>query len=138
MRGRRLLERLRTMEKDPDWRGTSDPQIVIASVLAHLAKILNTRQGSAPTAIDLGMPDFTILSGALDADSLPAMEETLTQVISRYEPRLADVRVHSDPLPDRPFMVTFKLTAKVQVEDRKLPVVFETMLDADGHITVSE
>jgi type VI secretion system protein len=65
MRGQRLLERLRAIDQHPDWRDSADPKTAIASVIDHLIKILNSRQGSAPTASDLGMPDFTSLAGSL-------------------------------------------------------------------------
>lgn len=138
MREKRLLERLRAMDQHPDWRGESDPRTAIASVIDHLIKILNTRQGSAPTAPDLGMPDFTSIAGSLNADSLPEMEQTLTRVITKYEPRLTSVKVDFEPQPDKPFMVTFKLAAKVRLQEQEVPVVFETVLDSDGHITIME
>ena len=138
MRGKRLLERLRAIDQHPDWRGESDPKTAIASVLEHLIKILNMRQGSAPIATDLGMPDFTSIAGSLNADSLPEMEEALTRVITKYEPRLAGGKVNFEPQQDRPFMIAFKLAARVRVEGREMPVVFETVLNSDGHITVLE
>ncbi len=138
MREKRLLERLRAIDENPDWRGETDPQTAIASVLEHLGKILNTRQGSAPIATDLGMPDFTSITGSLTADSMPEMAETLTQVILDFEPRLSDVRVTFEPEMDKPFMAGFKLSAKVRVDKEEIPVVFETLLNSDGHITVTE
>lgn len=138
MREKRLLERVRAIDEDPDWRGESDPKAAIASVLGHLAKILNTRQGSAPIATELGMPDFTSITSSLSADSLPEMAETISSVIAKYEPRLADVRVDVDPLPDKSFRVGFKLAAKVLVDNQEIPVVFETILNPDGHISVLE
>ena len=138
MQGKRLLERLRAIDQHPEWRGESDPKMAIASVLKHLGHILNTHQGSALTAPDLGMPDFTSISGSLSADSLPEMAETITQVIARYEPRLTGVRVDFEAHPDKSAMIAFKLTAKVRVDNREMPVIFETMLDSDGHITVVE
>lgn len=138
MRGKRLLERLRAIDRHPDWRGESDPKTAIASVIDHLIKILNTRQGSAPTATDLGMPDFTSIAGSLNADSLPEMEQTLTRVITRYEPRLTGVKVDFEPQQDRPFMIAFKLAGRVRLQDREVPVVFETVLNSDGHISIME
>ena len=138
MRGKRLLERLRVIDQHPDWRGESDPKTAIASVIDHLIKILNTRQGSAPTATDLGMPDFTSFAGSLNADSLPEMAQTITQVITKYEPRLTQVHVDFEPQQDKAFMVAFKLAAKVRLKDREVPVVFETVLNSDGQITIME
>ncbi len=138
MRGIRLLERLRAIDQRPDWRGESDRQTTIASVLEHLSKMLNTRQGSVPTAMDLGMPDFTGMAGSLTADILPELEQTLTGVISKYEPRLTEVKVVFEPQPEKSFMLGFKLSAKVRVDDNDVPVVFETVLNSEGHITVME
>lgn len=138
MREKRLLERLRAIEEDPDWRGESDPKIAIVSVLDHLGKILNTRQGSAQIAADYGVPDFTSIASSFGTDSLPEIEEAIAKVISKYEPRLVGVKINFEPRADRPFMIAFKLTARVRVEGREMPVVFETVLNPDGHITVLE
>lgn len=138
MREKRLLERLRAIEQDPEWRGESDPKIAIGSVLDHLGKILNTRQGSAPIAADYGVPDFTSLASAYDTDTLPEIEEAIGKVITKYEPRLVGAQVNFAPKPERPFMIAFRLAARVRVEDREMPVVFETVLNPDGHITILE
>lgn len=138
MREKRLLERLRAIEQDPDWRGGSDLQLAVRSVLDHLVKVLNTRQGSAPIAADYGVPDFTSLASAYSSDALPEMEAAIAQVISKYEPRLVGAKINFDPKPEYPFMLAFKLSARVRVEDREQPVVFETVLNPDGQITVLE
>lgn len=138
MREKRLLERLRAIEQDPDWRGESDPKAAVASVLGHLGKILNTRQGSAPIAPDFGVPDFTAIASSFGLDSVPEIEGAITGVIKKYEPRLTDVQVGFEPQPDKPFTIVFKLSARVAVEGRQTPVVFETILNPDGRITVLE
>ncbi len=138
MKEKRLLERLRAVEDNPGWRGESDPKTAVFSVLDHLAKILNTRQGSAPIAEDYGMPDFTSIAVSYGADALPDIERALSGVIGKYEPRLTSVKVSFEARPQNPFMIAFKLSAMVSVEGREMPVVFETVLNPDGHITVKE
>jgi type VI secretion system protein len=138
MRERRLLERLRAIEQDPNWRGESDPKGAVRSVLDHLGKILNTRQDSAPISPDLGVPDFTALASSFGTDSVPEIEEAITRVIRKYEPRLANIQVSFDARPDRAFSIAFKLTASIAVEGRQAPVVFETVLNPDGRISVLE
>ena len=138
MREKRLLERLRAIEKNPDWRGESDPKVAVSSVLDHLGKILNTRQGSAPIADDYGMPDFTGMAVSFGPDSLPEIEQIISNVVDKYEPRLGAVKAVFEPRPESPFTVAFKLNATVRVEGREMPVVFETVLNPDGHITVLE
>ncbi|MDP0919634.1 hypothetical protein Q6272_31810, partial [Klebsiella pneumoniae] len=60
------------------------------------------------------------------------------KVISKYEPRLVGVKIKFEPRPDRTFMSAFNLTARVRVEGRDMPVVFESVLNPAGHITVLE
>ncbi|SNR89753.1 type VI secretion system protein [Humidesulfovibrio mexicanus] len=138
MREKRLLERLRAVELNPDWRGGADPAAGVRSVLEHIAKMLNTRQGSAPIAQDYGVPDFTSIASTFGAESVGQVEEAITAVILRYEPRLSGVKVSFEPQADRPFSLAFRLSARLTGEGRQTPVVFETILNPDGRITVME
>lgn len=138
MREKRLLERLRAVELDPDWRGGSDPAAAVQSVIGHIGKILNTRQGSAPIAEDFGVPDFTSIASTFGADSVAQVEEAITKVIQKYEPRLKEVQLTFEPQPDKPFALAFKLQAQLAAEGQKHPVVFETILNPDGRIMVLE
>jgi type VI secretion system protein len=138
MREKRLLERLRAVELNPDLRGESDPVVAIQSVLGHVVKILNTRQGSAPIAQDFGVPDFTAIASSFGMESVAQIEEAITRVIQKYEPRLAEVRVSFEPQSDKSFSLAFKLVARLAGEGRQTPVVFETILNPDGRIMVME
>lgn len=138
MREKRLLERLRAVELNPDLRGESDPTVAIQSVLSHVVKILNTRQGSAPIAQDFGVPDFTSIASTFGPDSVSQVEEAIIQVIQKYEPRLTGVQVVFDPQPDKPFALAFKLVAQLAADGQQTPVVFETILNPDGRIMVLE
>lgn len=138
MREKRFLERLRAIERDPLWRGSATIQEAVASIQHHLLKILNTRQGSAPIATDFGVPDFSTIVSSFTPDSIPEIEAALSAVIRKYEPRLADIHVSFDPQEDKPFTMVFKLTAQVAVEGRQAPIVFETILAPDGHISILE
>ena len=110
----------------------------MGSVLKHLQRILNTRQGSVPIAPDYGMPDFTNIDSTFGPSDVPIMERTLASVISKYEPRLSDVQVRFTPAPDRPLTAVFTLSARLLLPDAATPVLFETVLNPDGHIQVSE
>ncbi|MGE4263169.1 MAG: type VI secretion system baseplate subunit TssE [Desulfovibrio sp.] len=138
MREKRLLERLRAVELDPDLRGVSDPAVAIQSVLGHVVKILNTRQGSAPIAQDFGVPDFTSIASSFGVESVAQIEEAITRVIQKYEPRLTGVQLSFEPQADKPFSLAFKLVAQLAGEGRQTPVVFETILNPDGRIMVLE
>src|ERR1017187_7815768 len=99
MREDRLLERLRRWETSPLGRGREDPRKVMDSVVGHLQRLLNTRQGSVQIAPSYGIPDFMhVLQGGPEA-SLD-MESAIRAVIEAYEPRLAGVRVTFIPADD--------------------------------------
>jgi len=58
MNEERLLERIRAWESEPDRRGRADSIRQVDSILAHLWRILNTRQGGVPISDAYGIPDL--------------------------------------------------------------------------------
>lgn len=134
----RLLERIRAMERDPDRRDMVEPMQVVGSILGHLRMILNTRQGSVETAPEFGVPDFTAMVGDTGMDAVRDIEASITSVVTLFEPRLQGVRIEFVPQPDSPLGMQFKLQAKLALEEKDMPVVFETILDPDGRISVKD
>jgi len=137
MREERLLERIHNLELHPERREGNDPTRQVHSVLRHLQRILNTRQGSVPIADDFGMPDFTDLPGSFSTGATHDMERILKQVINTYEPRLRKVRILFDTRQDDLLALRFKVEAELNRPDGQ-PVAFETVVDAGGKITVRE
>ncbi len=133
MREERLLERIRALKKNPERRGRKDPKRIMDSVLDHLQKILNTRQGSVPIAEDYGVPDFTDLFHEYP-DSLRGVERAIRHTIQQYEPRLKGVRVAFLPQDEDSLVLRFQITAKLDMEDETVPVFFESVVDTDGKI----
>ncbi|MDR1044449.1 MAG: type VI secretion system baseplate subunit TssE [Candidatus Adiutrix sp.] len=138
MREKRLLERLRDLERRPDRRSSGSLGEEVSSILRHVGLILNTRQGSASIAPDFGIPDFTDLATSFSPDSIPEIEAALRLVISKYEPRLDEVKVSFDPRPDDHSVITFKLEGRINPGETNFPVIFETLLTADGCLSVRE
>lgn len=134
MREERLLERLRTFEKDPIRRSREDPRRVSVSVLRHLRRLLNTKEGNVPIAEDYGVPDFTDFLHSYP-DSVREMERTLRLVIQKYEPRLKAVRVSFIPQDESALSLSFQITARLSTEE-KTQVFFETRVGSDGKIEV--
>ncbi len=136
MREERLLERIRTWERDPARRGVEDPQRVSDSVLAHLQRILNTRQGNVPIADDYGVPEFMeyIHHGA---EAFREFERILRTTIQKYEPRLKGVRVSFVPQEDDRLNLQFQVVAKLS-SDPRIQVQFETTIDSDGKIRLKD
>lgn len=135
MREHRLLDRIRIMDKNPSRRVTEDPHQMLRSVQEHLQRILNTRQGNVPIADDYGIPDFTNLMSGYH-DSKRTVEQTLRNTILKFEPRLKGVRVSFLEQGEEKLTLRFQISAQLDLHDSKDPVMFESVLDAGGHITV--
>ncbi len=133
MREERLLERIRELKRNPERRGGRDSKRIMDSVLSHLQKILNTRQGSVPIAHDYGIPDFTELLHEYP-ESLRGVERAIRNTIQKYEPRLKAVRVNFLPQDDDVLVLRFQIIAKLAIEDENVPVYFESVVDTDGKI----
>ena len=134
MREARLLERIRTWERDPARREREDPRRVIDSVLKHLHRILNTKQGNVPIAEDYGVPDFTDLLYSYP-ESVRDIERTIRSAIQKYEPRLKAVKVTFIPQDADLLSLRFQIAARLSSES-KTQVFFETVVDSDGKIEI--
>ena len=83
----RLLERLRRGPHPAIAR--SHDAVLRQSILDHLLRLLNTRRGHAPIDPELGLPASIACDGAAAA----RVAADIARVITRYEPRLREVRV---------------------------------------------
>ena len=137
MEDERLLERIRAVERNPSRREGRDNGRLIQSVLSHLERILNTRQGSVPIAEDYGVPDFTDLPGSSPSESTHGIERSLRQIIQKYEHRLTAVRVSFMPQEEDILSLRFRITGKLAVEE-DVPIAFNTVIGTDGKINVSD
>src|SRR6186997_3398854 len=128
-----LFERL---GGDADKRvGWSREVSAMASVAAHLAKMLSTRLGSVQTLSDYGLPDLNDMRLSLH-DSLSQARRAIEHFIEAYEPRLRDVRVISLPRDDDQLRLTFRIEALLEVEGLKQQVAFAAKLDGSGQVKV--
>ena len=134
MREERLLERIQTWEKEPMRRNKEDSRRIVDSVLRHLQRILNTKQGNVPIAEDYGVPDFTDFLDDLP-DSVREIEKTLRLTIQKYEPRLKAVKVSLIPQEEDLLSLRFQIVAKLTTES-KTQVLFETIIDTDGKVNI--
>ncbi len=137
MEDERLLERLRALEKNPNRREGRDNNRLIQSILSHLERILNTRQGSVPIAEDFGVPDFTNLPGASATESTHDIERSIRGVIQKFEQRLVGVRVNFSPQSEDILSLRFSISGKLAVEE-DIPIVFSTVIGSDGKVNISD
>jgi type VI secretion system protein len=134
MSGERLLERLRTWEREPHRRGSDDQRRCVDSIIDHLQKMLNTRQGNVPIADDYGVPDFLDFLQSYP-DSVREIEMSIKSAIEAYEPRLSGTNVTFIPDEDETLTLRFQIMARLATEGER-QVFFETMVDTDGKISV--
>ena len=135
MREDRLLERIRKRATRPERSMTEDPKKIIDSVIRHLQKVLNTRQGWVPIAADYGMPDFNAVLQS-DTGGPGEVEKLIRQTIQKYEPRLGGIRVRYVPLENAVLSLNFEIHARLEHGDTEYPVVLESQLGQDGRITI--
>ena len=129
-----LFERL---GGDADKRlGWSREVSAMASVAAHLAKMLSTRAGSVQTLSDYGLPDLNDMRLSLH-DSLSQAREAIEGFIEAYEPRLSKVRVVSLPRDHDQLRLTFSIEGLLEVEGIKRQVTFSACLDGSGQVNVT-
>ena len=127
-----LFERL---GGDADKRvGWSLEVCAMASVAAHLAKMLSTRAGSVQTLSDYGLPDLNDMRLSLH-DSLSQARLAIEKFIEAYEPRLSRVQVISQPSDDQ-LRLAFCIEGLLEVEGLKRQVRFAACLDGSGQVKV--
>ena len=130
----RLLERIRSVEREPLRRGGDNQRRCIDSVLSHLQRILNTRQGNVPIASDYGVPDFLDFLQTYP-DSVHEIEQNIKNAIDKYEPRLSRATVTYVLDEDDALTLRFQIIACLTVEGGR-KVFFETVVDSDGRIRI--
>ncbi|MDD2274131.1 MAG: type VI secretion system baseplate subunit TssE [Desulfuromonadaceae bacterium] len=134
MHEERLLERIRSAERDPLRRGGDNQRRCIDSVLSHLQRILNTRQGNVPIAADYGIPDFLDFLQTYP-DSVHEIERNIKNAIDKYEPRLSGTTVTYFQDEDDALTLRFQIIACLTMEGGR-KVFFETVVDSDGRIRI--
>ncbi len=134
MHEERLLERIRTAEREPLRRGGDNQRRCIDSVLSHLQRILNTRQGNVPIAADYGVPDFLDFLQTYP-DSVHEIERNIRNAIDKYEPRLSGASVTYVQDENDALTLRFQIIACLTMEGGR-KVFFETVVDSDGRIHI--
>jgi len=132
-----LLERLRYIESHPEARGAKDASRGVRSIINHLRRLLNTKQGSVQIGAEYGMPDITNYPGEHLDGMAREVESVLGEVVHRYEPRLRNVKIKFDPDGKDVLALRFKFEADIVIDrNRVMPIVFETIVTSSGMVKV--
>lgn len=116
-------------------RPATRPAGGVASVAAHLGKMLSIRAGSVQTLPDYGLPDLNDMNRSLH-ESLSQSRLLIERFIRAYEPRLKHVRVTALPRDHDPLAQAFAIEATLTVNGVKQPVVFTARLCGTGRAEV--
>ena len=117
-------------------KGNSLEACAMASVAAHLAKMLSTRAGSVQTLADYGLPDLNDMRLSLH-DSLSQARLAIENFIEAYEPRLSNLRVISLARDHDQLRLSFNIEGLLEVDGFKRQVSFAACLDGSGQVKVS-
>ncbi len=130
-----MLERLADPRADNPLTITENTQQLADSVLRHLQKMLNTRQGHALTQPEYGIPDVTEFIQTLP-DMVNEVRRAIRNSIEKFEPRLRNVDVTFVPSEEEWLSLHFEITAELVTEKEEASVWFETSVSPSGHIEV--
>lgn len=137
MRERRLLERISHWADGEERTSQTRVDILLHSVMNHLRRLLNTRQGSVLLDEQFGVPDFTNIAGGLSAGSNRQIEEAIRRMVLRYEPRIKSPKVTLAQSGSDVLSISFQLEGMLEVDQRDIPVQLSTVVGASGKVSVS-
>ena len=130
-----LIERVSLSSERSLNRTVVDETLLISSVLVHIQKLLNVRQGSVDMLADYGLPDFNDLSNRFPY-AINEIKNEIKTCITNYEPRLTNIRVTHVQDEEDPLNLRFDITARLMSEYSETNIWFETVLDTMGKVMV--
>lgn len=133
---RRLLERIAYWERGRERTSQTQVDVLVRSVMDHLSRLLNTRQGSVQIDPRFGVPDFTNLAGGTASGSIRDIEEEITRMVLKYEPRLKSPRVMVRQGGTDVLSIYFSLEGRIEVDAREIPLQIATAVSASGKVEI--
>ena len=103
----------------------------------HLARLLNTRQGSVQIDPLFGVPDFTNLAGGMAAGSTREIEEEIRRMVLKYEPRIKSPKVTLNREETDVLSIRFALEGTLEVDNRDIPLQISTTVGANGRVNIT-
>jgi len=132
----RLLERLSALGTDTAQAQVSRVEMLINSILNHLQRILNTRQGSVPIDPEFGVPDFTNLAGSFSSGTTEQIMQDMSRMIQQYEPRLRQPRITFSSNQEEVLSLAFSISGTVSIDDRDIPVRLTSQVASNGKVSL--
>ncbi|BAN26554.1 putative uncharacterized protein [Caballeronia insecticola] len=131
-----MLERIASWGAQERRTNETQVDVLVHSVMSHLSRLLNTRQGSVQIDPLFGVPDFTNLAGTTAMGSTREIEEEIRRMVLRYEPRIKSPRVTLNREKTDVLAIRFALEGALEVDDREIPLRISTTVGANGRVSV--
>jgi type VI secretion system protein len=109
----------------------------MASVAAHLGRMLSTRAGSVQTLPDYGLPDLNDMRLSLHTALSQARQSDRTVSSNSLRAALEHVRVVRCHAIGDPLRLSFAIEALLEVEGLRRQVSFSAQLDGSGQFRAS-
>jgi type VI secretion system protein len=119
----------------------SDESLGRKSIVDHLTRLLNTRQGSVPIDPNYGMSDLSNIAGSFAMGTTESICQEVAYQISRYEPRVTNPRISVSHSADERNVISlrFDVTARLVDSQRKPTedmLLLIMRIDASGRINL--
>lgn len=111
----------------------SEKKRQLYSIMDHLNRMFNTRNGSIPHLKDYGLPDISEVYRKM-SEGIDELKEAIRRTIERYEPRLKNVRVVRREDSESDARLVFILSGEIK---RGGLVRFQTTFISTGNSTIS-
>ena len=131
MENLRLFDRINCQSKASS---LSPSRTAVDSVVEHLRRMLNSRQGSTLMNPSYGMPDFSDLRAEVP-DSVSDIEALIAGVIRACEPRLSQIAVKF-MYQDEQRILYFQIQGFLATDREKKTVYLESSVDTFGKMAV--
>jgi len=132
-----LLDRLASPKRGASAGGTGAGSSQVRSILRHLQKLLNSRQGHAPAQMDYGIPDPGEVAHNY-SDAIGQIQKSIKACVEKYEPRLTAVNVTHVVADNDVLTLRFQITGQVANTKERIPVLFDTLIDPSGRIKLKD
>lgn len=135
MAGKRFLERVRTWNGNKTVYNSWDNKDNLDSVVEHLNKLLNSKQGTTLMDKEYGMPDFNDFASKFPG-SMTKLETSLSDLIEKYEPRLSNVSVKFVLQNDLDLSLVFEINAGLRTNGNHERICIESLVNSSGKMRI--
>jgi type VI secretion system protein len=84
----------------------------IVSIMDHLNRLFNTREGSLPHLKDYGLPDISEIYRKMP-HGIEELQKAIKRTVEKYEPRLRKVKVTPRETDPKDFRLVFILSGEL-------------------------